>query len=198
MPTDEGHLRERGLTQESVFRGNVLKVRVDTVALPNGEIATREIAEHPGAVAVIPLTNDGRIVLVKQYRYPIDAITLELPAGKLDVPGESLLEAAERELAEETGCFAGQLNYLGHFHTSPGFTNEVLHLFVARNFKQKEHCTEPDEFIEVVTMPLEEALQRLRNGEITDAKTIIGLLWIDRFGPDTSKPLPPVVPIEHH
>lgn len=187
---DFEHLRERGLTQESVFRGNLLRIRVDTVCLPNGEIANREIIEHPGAAAVVALTKDDRVVLVRQYRYPIDAITLELPCGKLDF-GEDATECARRELKEETGCEAAALIYLGKTYPTPGCSNEVIHLYAARDFAMGESGGDADEFVEVEQVPLAEAIAMIHRGAITDGKTIIGLLWVQQFG-CTSEQSPPV------
>lgn len=191
MTTDDAHLRERGLTQEIVFRGNLLRIRLDTVALPNGEIANREIVDHPGAVAVVALTDDEQVVLVRQFRYAINALSLELPAGCLDVPGEEVATAARRELSEETGYVAARLDYLGRIHASPGFTSETTHLFVAQGLKAEPSMPNPDEFIELVTMPMADALALVRRGEIRDAKTIIGLLWTQQFGL-ISEQTPPV------
>ena len=182
MAQDFEHLRERGLTQERVFSGQILRIRVDTVALPNGEIANREIVEHPGAAAILPLTEDGRVMLVRQFRYAIGQTTLEIPAGKLENPYDDVTETAKREFKEETGCHSGELIYLGKLHPSPAILSEVLHLFVARNFAQGEACTDPDEFLELVTVPVAEALAMVRRGEITDAKTVVALLWSQQFG----------------
>lgn len=187
---DFEHLRERGLTQESVFRGNLLRIRVDTVVLPNGEIANREIIEHPGAAAVVPVTDDDRVLLVRQYRYPIDAVTLELPCGKLDY-GEDATECARRELKEETGCEAGELIYLGRTYSSPGCSNEVIHLYAARQFVMGKAGGDADEFIEAEFVPIAEAIAMIHRGEITDGKTIIGLLWVQQFGCN-SRQSPPV------
>jgi ADP-ribose pyrophosphatase len=182
MTEPYAHLCERGLTQESVFRGKILRIRVDTVALPNGEMATREIVEHPGAAAIVPVGDDGRVLLVRQYRYPIDAVTLEVPCGKLEHSGENVADTARRELREETGCGGGELIYLGRMHSAPGFTNEVIHIFAARGFIQGEACADPDEFLEPVWLSIPDALAMIRRGEITDAKTIFGLLWLQQFG----------------
>lgn len=191
MNQEDAHLRERGVTQERVFSGKLLRIRVDTVILPNGEMANREIIEHPGAAAVVPLTADGRVHLVRQYRYPIDAITLELPCGKLEHLGESVEAAALRELTEETGCHQPrQFVYLGATHSTPGCSNEVIHLFAAKDFTEGDACADPDEFLELVTVPLSEAIAMIRRGAITDSKTIIGLLWVSQFGL-ASEQLPP-------
>jgi len=173
------HLRERGLTQEAAFRGQLVKVRVDTVALPNGETAQREIVEHPGAVAVVPITADGRILLVRQFRYPINQFTLELPAGKLEL-GEKPEETCLRELAEETGFTASNLERLTEFVVTPGYSTERITLFKATGLASSPAPRDPDEFIESVEVTVEEALAMVRDGRIVDAKTIIGLLWLER------------------
>ncbi len=181
MTTEEfTHLRERGLTQEAAFRGNLVKVRVDTVALPNGETAQREIVEHPGAVAVIPVTEDGRIVLVRQFRYPINRITLELPAGKLEL-GEEPDVTCLRELAEETGLKAAHLEKLTEFVVAPGYTTERITLYKATGLTPTTATLDEDEFVETVEVSFDEALAMVRDGRIFDAKTIIGLLWLDRL-----------------
>lgn len=180
MTTDEfTHLRERGLTQEAAFRGHLVKVRVDTVALPNGETAQREIVEHPGAVAVIPVTAEGKIVLVRQFRYPINQITLELPAGKLEL-GEQPEITCMRELAEETGFKADHLEKLTEFVVAPGYTTERITLFKATGLSPTTAMLDEDEFVETVEVTFDEALAMVRDGRIFDAKTMIGLLWLDR------------------
>lgn len=180
MTTEEfTHLRERGLTQEAAFRGSLVKVRVDTVALPNGETAQREIVEHPGAIAVIPLTAEGRIVLVRQFRYPINQITLELPAGKLEL-GETPEETCLRELAEETGFTAAALTKLTEFVVAPGYTTERITLFKAEDLTPMVAEHDADEFVETVEVTRAEALAMIQDGRIIDAKTMIGLLWLDR------------------
>jgi ADP-ribose pyrophosphatase len=187
---DSGHLRERGLTQEIVYTGKIFRVRVDTVALPNGEIAQREIAEHPGASAIVPLTDDGQVMLARQFRYAIGQVSLEIPAGKLNYPGEDVTAVARRELKEETGCEAAELRYLGKLHSTPGFSNEALHLYVATGLHLGETQPDDDEFIEIVNVPLDAALEAIRRGEITDAKTIAALLWIKQFGTESPQTPP--------
>lgn len=179
MANEYPHLIERGLTQESVFRGKMLKIRVDTVALPNGEIAQREIVEHPGAVAMIPVTDDGKVVLVRQFRYPINRVTLELPAGKLEW-GEEPEATAARELAEETGLQAGHLERLTEVVVTPGYSNEKIVIYKATGLTKIEALCEADEFIDIVEMPLAEAIAMVKRGEILDAKTVVGLLWLSQ------------------
>lgn len=177
--TDEfQHLRERGLTQEIVYKGSMLKIRVDTVALPNGEIAQREIVEHPGAVAMIPITEDGQVVMVRQFRYPIGQFTLEIPAGKLEF-GESPEDTLARELAEETGLKANNVQHLGEIYSAPGFTNERLSIYLVRELSPMVLTEKADteEFLEPVKLPFEQLLEMIEKGEIQDAKTIIGLYW---------------------
>lgn len=177
MAQEFQHLVERGLTQESVYRGKMLKIRVDTVALPDGEIANREIVEHPGAVAVVPLTDDGQVVLVRQFRYAINRITLEIPAGKLEW-GEDPDATCRRELAEETGLEATSLDKLTEIVVAPGYSSERLTLYKATGLKPVVAKPDADEFIETVTMPVAEVQQMILRGEIQDAKTIIALGWI--------------------
>lgn len=166
-------LREERLTSERVFEGKLLKVRVDRVKLPDGSESIREVVDHPGAVLILPVI-DGEIVFVEQYRYPIERVLLELPAGKLD-PGESPEECAKRELKEETGYVAGRLVSLGKVYTTPGFSTEVIHLFLALDLVKGKQNTDFDEFIVVKRIPEGEVLKLLREGGIEDAKTICAL-----------------------
>ncbi|HEY9900766.1 MAG TPA: NUDIX hydrolase [Pantanalinema sp.] len=177
MANEFQHLVERGLTQESVYRGNLLNIRVDTVALPDGAIANREIVVHPGAVAVVPLTDDGRVVLVRQFRYPINRITLEIPAGKLEF-GEEPEATCRRELAEETGLSAGQIEKLAEIVVAPGYSSERITLYKATGLSASGAQPDDDEFIETVTLPVDEVHAMIRRGEIDDAKTIIALGWL--------------------
>jgi len=169
-------LREEKISGERVYSGNILDLEVDQVLLPSGAEGQREVVRHLGAAVVLPLLDDGHIVLVNQYRYPMGEELLELPAGKLD-PGEDPGECAARELAEETGWRAGAIHDLGSFFTTPGFTDEVLHAFVATGLEPAPDIeADPDEAIEIVTMTVEEALEACRDGRIRDGKTLATFL----------------------
>lgn len=168
-------LNEKTLHSKIVFQGKVLTLKCDTVALPNGAEATREIVEHPGAVAVVPFTDDGGIVLVKQYRYPVGRIMLEIPAGKLD-KGENPDDGAKRELAEETGYIAGKLTKIASVFTTPGFTNEMIHIYTAENLTFAEMHPDEDEFLNVELYNKLQVKQMIADGSICDAKSMVGLL----------------------
>lgn len=168
-------LTEKFITSKSIFSGKILQLVCDTVQLPNGKQATREVVHHPGAIAVVPILEDGCIVLVKQYRYPIGKVLLEIPAGKLE-PGENPDECVRRELKEETGYIAGTIKKLTAIYTAPGFSDEVIYLYVACNMKLAEVCPDEDEFIKVETYSRIEIKEMIHNGIITDAKTILGLM----------------------
>jgi len=165
---------ERVLETRRVYEGRVVRLRVDTVALPDGGSAQREVAEHAPVVVIIPLDGDGNVLLVRQYRLPVKQFLLELPAGGID-PGESTEEAVQRELREETGQRAGRLERLAAFYASPGYCDELMHLFLATELEHSPLAGDSDESIEVAPMPLAEALALVEQGEICDAKTIIGL-----------------------
>jgi ADP-ribose pyrophosphatase len=166
-------LREVLIKQEVMFQGRMIRLDRDTVRLPNGAETTREVVRHPGAVAVVALKEDN-ILLVRQYRYPIEQITLEIPAGKLD-KGEAPLVCAERELREETG-YSGKLTFVGKFYSTPGFSDEIMHLFVATELVWNPLAADEDEFLSVVAMPSQEALIMAQRSEFVDAKTILGIL----------------------
>lgn len=175
MGRDHRELREEKIDGERVYAGRILDLEVDRVRLPNGGLALREVVRHCGAVVILPLLPDGRIVLVRQHRYPTDEVLLELPAGKLD-PGESPADCARRELEEETGWRAEETRPLGCFYTSPGFTDEVLHAYLATGLESaSDHTPDPDEAIEVVTMTVAEADAACVDGGIRDSKTIATL-----------------------
>ena len=180
MDMQDKDLIEEKIGSENIFDGNLLHVKRDTVKLPNGGEATREWIKHPGASAVIPLTDDGQVILVKQYRYPIGCITLEIPAGKLDAPDEDPLLCAERELSEETGYEAEKITKLTTVATTVGFSNEYIHLYAATGLTAGKQHTDEDEFINVVKMPLAKAVELVLNGEIYDAKSVTAILMLER------------------
>lgn len=150
-------------------------MRSDRVALPDGRESIREVVAHPGAVAVVPLTDDGQVVLIEQWRYAAGGPLLEIPAGTLE-PNEDPTTCAARELAEEIGCKAGRLQLLGSFFVSPGYSSERIHLFLATRLQPVDGRREPDERIEQILKPLHEAVAMVAEGQIEDAKTIIGIL----------------------
>ena len=174
-------LIEKKISSEYVFDGTLLHVRRDTVHLPNGKEAVREWVHHPGAAAVLPVLPNGNVILVCQYRYPIERVTLEVPAGKLDAEGEDPLHCARRELSEETGYTAEQYNKLAMIATTVGFSNEYIHLYLAQNLSAGVQHTDEDEFVNVVQMPFSEALTMVKTGEIIDSKTIISLMMAEEY-----------------
>lgn len=159
---------------DRVYEGKLLKIDLERLALPGGAVAELEIIRHPGASAVVPLTPDGGVIMIRQYRHATGGFLFEIPAGKLD-PGESPEDCALRETAEETGMRAGLLHGLGSIYTTPGFTDEVIHLFAATQLTPQPQALEPDELIEVFTIPLDQAIAAICEGEITDSKTICAL-----------------------
>ena len=163
------------LDRKTVFDGRVVHLAVDRVELPNGQTAELEVISHPGAAAMVPLSEDGEVLLVRQYRYATDSWLLEVPAGKLD-PGEKPEVCAAREVEEEVGYRAGELIPLGWIWTTPGFTDEVIHLFAAFELEEVERRPEDDEVIELVRTPLATALELVWRGELNDAKSALALI----------------------
>ncbi len=172
---DEG--REVRLEGERVYAGRVVTLEVDRVRLPDGSHTEREVVRHRGAAVILPVLDDGRVLLVRQFRYPVGESLLELPAGTLE-PGEEPRHCAGRELVEETGWRAGSLRDLGGFYSTPGFTDERLHAVLATGLKRVEDPPpgDADESIEVVAMDLEEVLALARDGAIRDGKTLAAIL----------------------
>jgi ADP-ribose pyrophosphatase len=174
----ENELYEERIGGELVYDGRVVHLEVDRVRLPNGHETIREVVRHQGAVVMLALDGERRVLLVRQYRYPVGRILLELPAGKLD-PGEEPLACARRELAEETGVGARRWQQLGTLLTTPGFTDEAIHVFLATGLEPVEGASpDEDELLQAVRIPLWELEEMVRNGEVQDAKTLAALyLW---------------------
>jgi ADP-ribose pyrophosphatase len=175
------------LSTEQAFDGRVVKVFIDKVRLPDGRTATWERVKHPGAVGMVPLTDEGDILMVKQYRQAVRGVLLEIPAGKLD-SGESPEDTAKRELVEEVGMKAADWIPLAEFYNSPGYSDERFYLYLARRLSPEAGETEPDEFLEVVSIPLEGALDLVADGSIRDAKSIIGITLARSFLAGDSSP----------
>lgn len=168
------------LSSDRVFDGRVVKLYLDTVRLPDGREATWERVAHPGAVGMVPLTGEGEVVMVRQYRHAVGGVLLEIPAGKLD-SGQTPEETARRELAEEVGMRAGELVKLAEFYNSPGFSGEYFHLYLARDLAPTDGEPEPDEFLEIVRVGLDRAIAMISTGQVIDAKSIIGLALTRMF-----------------
>ena len=169
-------LFEKTVGSETLFRGKIITVRRDTALLENGKTAAREVVEHPGGVAILPLEEDGTALTVRQFRYPFGRVIEEIPAGKLDGPGEDHRAAALRELSEEVGAEPVELIYLGELLASPGFCTEVLHMYLAKGLKHGRCHPDEDEFLEVERTPFAALFERVMAGELTDAKTVATVL----------------------
>lgn len=166
---------EKTVSSETVFEGRIIKVKVDKVVMPDGKEAQRELVKHPGGVGIVAITENDEIILVKQYRKPLDKAIYEIPAGKLDA-GEHHRVCGVRELEEETGLSAKVFDYMGFIYPSPGFTDEVTHVYLAKELTQGETHPDEDEFLDVEKVPFEKALKMVLDGEINDAKSVFGIL----------------------
>ena len=173
-------LKESTVSSKKVYEGSFLDVRKDVVKLPDGNTSTREWINHPGAACIIPIMPDGKLALIKQYRYPVQSIMIELPAGKLDKE-ESPEACAIRELEEEIGYSAGKLTFVAKIHPAIGFANEQMWIFLAEQLIQSQKNTDHDEFVELMPRSINQAVELVWNGAITDVKTIIGILWAERL-----------------
>lgn len=174
VPASE--LEEKQTSSTPIFDGKVLHVRLDGITLPNGEPATREYCHHNGAVCVIPVTDEGEIICVRQFRYPFREALIEIPAGKLDTPDEDPTEAALRELREETGAKCERLTYMGLYYPSPAILDEKIYMYLAQDLTFGETDLDEDEFLEVVRIPVDELCQAILKGEIRDGKTQAAVL----------------------
>ena len=169
-------LIEKKSASQCVFDGKVLHVYCDEIKLPDGNTATREYAKHIGAVAVVPLTDEGEVICVRQFRYAMGRVMLEIPAGKLDTLEEDFIEATTRELREETGATCERLQFIGDLISTPALIDEVIHMYLARGLQFGETDPDEDEFLDVVKIPLSELVRMVMNGEIKDSKTQTAIL----------------------
>jgi ADP-ribose pyrophosphatase len=174
---------ENTISRKNIYKGGIIDLDVLKVALPNGKEATRDIVTHPGASVVVPINENGEVYMVRQYRKPLDSVMLEIPAGKLD-SNEDPKECAVRELKEETGLTAEKIKHIISIHSTPGFCNEVLHMFVATGLKEGEATPDEDEFISSEKISVTKLVEMILNHEITDAKSIIGILLADKIFKD--------------
>ena len=177
---DDSHLRETRLASQELLRGHFLNAMRDTVRLPDGQEASREYVIHPGAVMVVAELPDGRLVLERQFRYPVQSVMVEFPAGKLD-PGEDSLVCAQRELLEETGYTARQWARAGVLHPVISYSTEFIDIWFARELTAGERKLDSGEFLDVFSASADELLQWCRDGRITDAKTLTGILWLQNL-----------------
>ncbi len=173
-------LTEHKLDSKAVFEGRLLHVRSDTVRLPDGKTATREYILHPGAVVVIPVLDNGDLILERQHRYPLHRDFVELPAGKID-PGEEPLSCARRELLEESGYTAREWEYVTTVYPCIGYADERLVYYLARGLAYSSHAPDEDEFLEIFQLPFAQAMEMVRSGEICEVKTVIGLFWLEKL-----------------
>jgi ADP-ribose pyrophosphatase len=182
----DSQLKETRIDGEVAYDGGFLKVSRDRVTLPNGAITHREYIKHPGAVVVLAILDDGSVLLERQFRYPMERVMIELPAGKIDA-GEEILACAKRELQEETGYTASDWQYVTTIHNAIAYSDEHLDLFLARGLTAGPSKLDEGEFLETFSATLPEMLEMVRNGQITDVKTIIGAFWLEKLQAGTWK-----------
>jgi ADP-ribose pyrophosphatase len=168
---------EKTIGTRYIYRGKILGLRIDSIKTPGGRLSEREIVEHPGAAAIVPILEDGRIILVKQYRKAVESFLLEIPAGKIEA-GESPEECAARELKEETGFSAGKFTDLLEFYPSPGYSSEIIKIFKAENLKPIRRLESTHEITDISSVRLDEIMQNIKKGEIKDGKTIAGVFAV--------------------
>ena len=174
-------LGEKTVSTEDIFDGVILHVKRDTVELSNGSETVREVIRHIGAVCVIPVTDDNKVIMERQFRYPLNKVILEIPAGKLDAPDEDRLSAIKRELREETGYTAEEWTVIGDFHPAPAYTDEYITMYLARGLHKGERHLDDDEFLDVYAIPLADLVQDVMEGRISDAKTQVCILKAARI-----------------
>lgn len=174
------HLHETRVAGGIAYDGPFLKVIKDEVRLPNGKTASREYIPHPGAVVILPVFDDGKVLLERQFRYPLNKVFIEFPAGKID-PGEDPLDCAKRELLEETGYTATDWQFVCKIHNAIAYSDEFLDVYLARGLTAGERKLDDEEFLDVFSAPSEELLSWVKQGEVTDVKTIIGAFWVEKI-----------------
>ncbi|MDH7482092.1 MAG: NUDIX hydrolase [Armatimonadota bacterium] len=174
------NIKEKTIESKRIFEGRIVSLRVDTIELPNGRRTTREVVEHKGAVAVVPMLDHEKVVMVRQFRQPVGSELLEIPAGTLE-DGEDPADCARRELVEEIGYYPGKLTEMFHSYLSPGYSTEMLHTFLAEDLQKVSEKRDFDEFLEVVTINLKDAVEMICRGAILDAKSICGLLLASKL-----------------
>ncbi len=173
-------LTEHLISSETIASGGMLTAKRDQVRLPNGNTSQREYVMHPGAVVVVPLLPSGNVILERQFRYPLHQVFVELPAGKIDA-GEDILITGQRELLEETGYSAGNWVNLGYQYPCIGYSNEVIHMYLASELSAGQHQRDSDESLEVFDLPFDDCLKMIQSGEITDGKTIVAIFFAEKY-----------------
>ncbi len=171
------NLNEEIVSTRSVFKGKVIQLDIDNVQLPNGKLAEREVVHHPGAVGILAVNSNKKVILIKQFRRAIERITIEIPAGKLE-KNENPLDCAYRELKEETGYTATFMEKISQIYTSPGFADEIIHIYKAEGLQKGDSLPDEDEFVEMIELSLDEIDELIKNGEIMDSKTLVALYYL--------------------
>ena len=189
LPIGDAHLREERLSGEDIYDGIFLNMKRDQVRMPDGKQAAREYLTHPGAVAILAILDDGRVLMERQYRYPIAQACLEIPAGKLD-PQEDHLACAQRELREETGYTASKWSFIRRIHPVISYSTEFIDIYLAEGLVSGKSHLDDEEFLDVFAAPLEQLLEWVERGEITDVKTTIATYWLDRYRRGLVSPTP--------
>jgi ADP-ribose pyrophosphatase len=189
LPIGDAHLREVRISGEDIYGGIFLNMKRDKVSLPDGEEAVREYLTHPGAVAIVALLDDGRVIMERQYRYPIAKACLEIPAGKLD-PSEDHLICAQRELEEETGYTAKKWSYIRRIHPVISYSTEFIDIYLAEDLVPGKSHLDEEEFLDVFAASIDQLLSWVEDGEITDVKTTISAYWLDRYRRGLVSPKP--------